>query len=194
MCFANTRILAPRRCYDEVVDFFTAMAQSLTIGDPLDPNTQVGPLVNAAQLRKVERYIQQGLADGGTVTTGGKRASYLPNGYFIEPTVFAGLDNHSAVAREEIFGPVLTVIAYDDEDDAIRIANDTEYGLHAYVSGTDMQRARRVASQIQAGRVAINGMLDDQQAPFGGFKHSGVGREFGTFGIEALSNHRAILE
>src|SRR5262245_55504421 len=119
MCFASTRILASRRRYDEVVDFFTAMAQSLNIGDPLDPDTQIGPLVNAAQRQKVERYIQQGLADGGTVTTGGKRPSYLPDGHFIEPTIFAGLDNSSLVAREEVFGPVLTVIAYDDEDDAI---------------------------------------------------------------------------
>jgi aldehyde dehydrogenase (NAD+) len=98
------------------------------------------------------------------------------------------------IAQEEIFGPVLSVITYEDEKDAIRIANDTEYGLHAYVSGTDLQRARRVASQIRAGRVAINGLLDDQQAPFGGFKHSGVGREFGTFGIEAYLEPRAILE
>jgi aldehyde dehydrogenase (NAD+) len=98
------------------------------------------------------------------------------------------------IAREEIFGPVLCVITYETEDDAIRIANDTKYGLHAYVSGTDVQRARRVASHLLVGRVAVNGMLDDQQAPFGGFKHSGVGREFGTFGIEAFLEPRAILE
>jgi len=102
--------------------------------------------------------------------------------------------NDMTIAQEEIFGPVLSVITYEDDEDAIRIANDTEYGLHAYVSGTDLQRARRVASQIRAGRVAINGLLDDQQAPFGGFKHSGVGREFGTFGIEAYLEPRAILE
>ena len=108
--------------------------------------------------------------------------------------MFVNVKNDMTIAQEEIFGPVLSVITYEDDEDAIRIANDTEYGLHAYVSGTDLQRARRVASQIRAGRVAINGLLDDQQAPFGGFKHSGVGREFGTFGIEAYLEPRAILE
>jgi aldehyde dehydrogenase (NAD+) len=112
----------------------------------------------------------------------------------VKPTVFVNVRNDMTIAQEEIFGPVLSVITYEDDEDAIRIANDTEYGLHAYVSGTDLQRARRVASQIRAGRVAINGLLDDQQAPFGGFKHSGVGREFGTFGIEAYLEPRAILE
>jgi aldehyde dehydrogenase (NAD+) len=108
--------------------------------------------------------------------------------------MFVNVKNDMTVAREEIFGPVLSVIIYENEEDAVRIANDTEYGLHAFVSSADVQRARRVASQIQAGRVAINGMLDDQQAPFGGFKHSGVGREFGTYGIEAFLETRAILE
>jgi aldehyde dehydrogenase (NAD+) len=118
----------------------------------------------------------------------------LEAGYFVKPTVFVNVKNHMTIAREEIFGPVLSVITYEDDEDAIRIANDSEYGLHAYVSGTDLQRARRVACEMQAGRVAINGLLDDQQAPFGGFKHSGVGREFGTFGIEAFLEPRAILE
>jgi aldehyde dehydrogenase (NAD+) len=113
---------------------------------------------------------------------------------FVKPTVFVNVKNDMTIAREEIFGPVLSVIAYEDEEDAVRIANDTEFGLHAYVSGTDIARARRVASRLLAGRVAINGMLDDQQAPFGGFKNSGVGREFGTFGIEAFLEPRAILE
>jgi len=118
----------------------------------------------------------------------------LEAGYFVKPTVFVHVKNDMTIAREEIFGPVLSVIAYETEEDAIRIANDTNFGLHAFVSGTDPQRARRVASQLLAGRVAINGMLDDQQAPFGGFKHSGVGREFGTFGIEAFLEAKAILE
>jgi acyl-CoA reductase-like NAD-dependent aldehyde dehydrogenase len=193
MCFANTRILAPRRCYDEVVDFFTAMAQSLTLGDPLDPNTQIGPLVNAAQLRKVERYIQQGFADGGTVTTGGKRASDLPNGYFIEPTVFAGLDNHSAVARDEIFGPVLTIIAYGDEDDAIRIANDSEYGLGGTVWSPDHDHALAVATRIHSGTVGINHYLPDITAPYGGIKNSGMGRELGPEGLRAFQHVKSIF-
>jgi aldehyde dehydrogenase (NAD+) len=118
----------------------------------------------------------------------------LEAGHFVKPTVFVNVNNDMAIAREEIFGPVLCVIAYDTEEDAIRIANETDFGLHAFVSGTDVPRVRRVAAQILAGRVAISGMLDDQQAPFGGFKHSGVGREFGTFGIEAFLEPRAILE
>jgi aldehyde dehydrogenase (NAD+) len=129
------------------------------------------------------------------VLVGGEgHPSGLEAGNFVKPTVFVNVTNNMTIAQEEIFGPVLCVIAYENEEDAIRIANDTSFGLHAFVNGTDVQRARRVASQILAGRVAINGMLDDQQAPFGGFKHSGVGREFGTFGIEAFLEPKAILE
>ena len=193
MCFASTRILAPRRRYDEVVDFCTAMAQSLAIGDPLDPNTQIGPLVNAAQRQKVERYIAQGLADGGTVTTGGKRPPHLPHGYFIEPTIFAGLDNNSAVAREEIFGPVLAVIAYDDEDDAIRIANDSEYGLGGTVWSPDRDHAVAVAARIHSGTIGINHYLPDITAPYGGIKNSGMGRELGPEGLRGFQHIKSIF-
>jgi len=193
MCFASTRILAPRKRYDEVVDFCTAMAQSLAIGDPLDPNTQIGPLVNAAQRQKVESYIQQGLADGGTVTTGGRRPPHLPHGYFIEPTIFAGLDNRSVVAREEIFGPVLTVIAYDDEDDAIRIANDSEYGLGGTVWSPDQDHAVAVAARIHSGTVGINHYLPDITAPFGGIKNSGIGRELGPEGLRGFQHAKSIF-
>jgi acyl-CoA reductase-like NAD-dependent aldehyde dehydrogenase len=193
MCFASTRILAPHKLYDEVVEFFTAMAKSQTIGDPLDPNTQIGPLVNAAQRRKVERYIQQGLADGGTMTTGGKRPANLPNGYFIEPTIFAGLDNRSSVAREEIFGPVLTVIAYDDEDDAIRIVNDSEYGLGGTVWSPDHDHAVAVAARIHSGTVGINHYLPDITAPYGGIKNSGMGRELGPEGLRAFQHIKSIF-
>jgi acyl-CoA reductase-like NAD-dependent aldehyde dehydrogenase len=193
MCFASTRILAPRSRYDEIVDFCTAMAQSLTIGDPLDPNTHIGPLVNAAQRRRVERYIELGLADGGTVTTGGKRPPHLPHGHFIEPTIFAGLDNHSAVARDEIFGPVLTVIAYDGEDDAIRIANDSEYGLGGTVWSPDHDHALAVAARIQSGTVGINHYLPDITAPYGGIKNSGLGRELGPEGLQGFQNIKSIF-
>ena len=192
-CFASTRILASRRRYDEVVDFFTAMAQSLNIGDPLDPNTQIGPLVSAAQREKVERYIKQGLADGGTITTGGRRPPHLPSGYFIEPTIFAGLDNVSAVAREEIFGPVLTVIAYHDEEDAIRIANDSEYGLGGTVWSPDHDHAVAVATRIQSGTVGINHYLPDITAPYGGIKDSGLGRELGPEGLQGFQNIKSIF-
>jgi acyl-CoA reductase-like NAD-dependent aldehyde dehydrogenase len=193
MCFANTRILAPRKRYDDVVDFCTAMAQSLEIGDPLDPNTGIGPLVNEPQLRKVETYIQQGLADGGTVTTGGKRPPHLPHGYFIEPTIFAGLDNRSTVAREEIFGPVLTVIAYEDEDDAIRIANDSEYGLGGTVWSPDHDHAVAVAIRIHSGTVGINHYLPDITAPYGGIKNSGLGRELGPEGLHGFQNIKSMF-
>jgi aldehyde dehydrogenase (NAD+) len=143
----------------------------------------------------VQSYIRNGIAEGAELRFGGEgRPEGLEAGFFVKPTVFVNVNNDMTIAREEIFGPVLSVITYENDEDAIRIANDTEYGLHAFVSGTDVQRARRVASQLQAGRVAINGMLDDQQAPFGGFKHSGLGREFGTYGIEAFLEPRAILE
>lgn len=193
MCFASTRILAPRKRYDEIVDFFTAMAQSLVIGDPLDPNTQIGPLASSAQRQKVELYIAQGIADGGTVTTGGKRPPHLPHGYFIEPTIFTGLDNSSAVAREEIFGPVLTVTAYDDEDDAIRIANDTEYGLGGTVWSPDHDHAVAVAARIQSGTVGINHYLPDVAAPYGGIKNSGMGRELGPEGLQAFQHVKSIF-
>jgi aldehyde dehydrogenase (NAD+) len=193
MCFGSTRILAPRRRYDEVVDFFTAMAQSLAIGNPLDPNTQIGPLVNAVQRQKVERYIAQGIADGGTVTTGGKRPAHLPHGYFIEPTIFAGLDNSSIVAREEIFGPVLTVIAYDDEDDAVRIANDSDYGLGGTVWSPDRDHAVSVAARIHSGTVGINHYLPDITSPFGGMKNSGIGRELGPEGLRGFQHVKSIF-
>jgi acyl-CoA reductase-like NAD-dependent aldehyde dehydrogenase len=192
-CYASTRILASRRRYDEVVDFCTAMARSLNIGDPLDPNTQIGPLVNAAQREKVERYIQQGLADGGTITTGGRRPPNLPSGCFIEPTIFAGLDNGSTVAREEIFGPVLTVIPYDDEDDAVRIANDSEYGLGGTVWSPDHDHAIAVAARIHSGTVGINHYLPDISAPFGGIKDSGMGRELGPEGLRGFQNAKSIF-
>jgi aldehyde dehydrogenase (NAD+) len=193
MCFASTRILAPRKRYHEIVDFFTAMAQSLTIGDPLEPSTQIGPLVNATQRQRVEQYIHQGLADGGTVTTGGKRPSHLPNGYFIEPTIFTGLDNRSVVAREEIFGPVLTIIAYGDEDDAIRIANDSEYGLGGTVWSPDQDHAVAVAARIHSGTVGINHYLPDITAPYGGMKNSGMGRELGPEGLRAFQHAKSIF-
>ena len=152
-------------------------------------------MVTQKQYERVQSYIRKGIAEGAEVLVGGEgHPPGLEAGHFVKPTVFVNVTNDMTIAQEEIFGPVLCVISYETEEDAIRIANDTSFGLHAFVSGTDVQRARRVASQILAGRVAINGMLDDQQAPFGGFKYSGVGREFGTFGIEAFLEPRAILE
>jgi aldehyde dehydrogenase (NAD+) len=194
-CVAGTRLLVPKSRFDEVKQALLETAPSFPVGDPNDPKTAVGPTVNQKQYERVESYIRKGIEEGAEVLVGGEgNPPGLEAGYFVKPTVFVNVKNDMTIAQEEIFGPVLSVITYEDDEDAIRIANDTQYGLHAYVSGTDLQRARRVASEMQAGRVAINGFLDDQQAPFGGFKHSGFGREFGIFGIEAFLELKAILE
>jgi aldehyde dehydrogenase (NAD+) len=194
-CVAGTRLLVPKTRLDEVKRAILAAMHTFPAGDPADPKTAVGPMVTQKQYERVQSYIRKGIEEGAEVLVGGEgHPKGLEEGYFVKPTVFVNVTNDMTIAREEIFGPVLCVITYGTDDDAIEIANDTSYGLHAYVSGADLQRARRVASHLLAGRVAINGMLDDQQAPFGGFKHSGVGREFGTFGIEAFLEPRAILE
>ncbi len=194
-CAAGTRLLVPKSRLDEVKRAIVETMPTFPVGNPADANTAVGPMVTEKQYERVQSYIRKGIEEGAEVLVGGEgHPRGLEAGYFVKPTVFVNVKNEMAIAREEIFGPVLSVIAYENEEDAIRIANDTEFGLHAFVSGADVQRARRVASQVLAGRVAINGMLDDQQAPFGGFKNSGVGREFGTYGIEAFLEPRAILE
>jgi aldehyde dehydrogenase (NAD+) len=194
-CVAGTRLLVPKKRLDEVKRALVDTMPAFPVGDPADPKTAVGPMVSQKQYERVQSYIRKGIKEGADLLVGGEgRPEGLEAGFFVKPTVFVNVNNDMTIAREEIFGPVLSVITYENDEDAIRIANDTEYGLHAFVSGTDVQRARRVASQLQAGRVAINGMLDDQQAPFGGFKHSGLGREFGTYGIEAFLEPRAILE
>jgi aldehyde dehydrogenase (NAD+) len=194
-CVAGTRLLVPRSRLAEVRQAILDTIPAFPAGEPADPKTAVGPMMTEKQYERVQSYIRKGIEEGAEVLVGGEgHPKGLEAGYFVKPTVFVGVNNNMAIAREEIFGPVLCVIAYKDEEDAIRIANDTDFGLHAYVSSSDVARARRVASRILAGRVAINGMLDDQQAPFGGFKHSGVGREFGTFGIEAFLEPKAVME
>jgi aldehyde dehydrogenase (NAD+) len=168
---------------------------AFTVGDPADPKTAVGPMVSQKQFDRVQSYIRKGIEEGAEVLVGGEgHPKGLEAGYFVKPTVFVNVSNDMTIAREEIFGPVLSVIVYDSDEDAIRIANDSNYGLHAAVLGADLLRARRVASQLRAGRVVINGMTDDPQAPWGGFKFSGVGREYGTYGISAFLETRAILE
>ena len=194
-CAAGTRLLVPASRLDEVKRAITAAMPSIQVGDPSDPKNAVGPMVSAKQFERVQSYIRKGIEEGAELLAGGEgHPKGLERGHFVKPTVFLNVKNDMTIAREEIFGPVLSVIAYQDEEDAIKIANETNYGLHAFVSGADVKRARRVASRIQAGRVAINGMFDDPQAPWGGFKLSGVGREFGTYGIEAFLEPKAILE
>jgi aldehyde dehydrogenase (NAD+) len=194
-CAAGTRLLVPKRQLDEVKRGIRTAMRAFIVGDPADPKTAIGPMVSQKQYERVQSYIRKGIEEGAEVLAGGEgHPEGLEAGYFVKPTVFVNVKNDMAIAQEEIFGPVLCVIAYDSEDEAIRIANDSKYGLHAAVLGTDLQRARRVASQIRSGRVVINGMTDDPQAPWGGFKYSGVGREYGRYGIEAFLETRAILE
>ncbi len=194
-CAAGTRLLVPKSRLDEIKRRIRGAMRGFTVGDPADPKTAIGPMVSQKQYDRVQSYIRKGIEEGAEVLAGGEgHPEVLDAGYFVKPTVFVNVNNDMAIAQEEIFGPVLSVIAYDSEDDAIRIANDSRYGLHAAVLGTDLQRARRVASQIRSGRVVINAMTDDPQAPWGGFKYSGVGREYGRYGIEAFLETRAILE
>jgi aldehyde dehydrogenase (NAD+) len=194
-CAAGTRLLVPKSRLDEIKPRIREGMRALTVGDPADPKTAIGPMVSQKQYERVESYIRKGIEEGAEVLVGGEgRPEGLEVGYFVKPTVFVNVRNDMAIAQEEIFGPVLCVIAYDTEEDAVRIANDSRYGLHAAVLGTDIQRARRVASQIRSGRVVINGMTDDPQAPWGGFKYSGVGREYAGYGMEAFLETRAILE
>jgi len=194
-CAAGTRLLVPKSRLDAVNQTIRDAMRTFTVGDPADPRIAVGPMVSQKQYDRVQSYIRKGIEEGAEVLVGGEgRPQGLEAGYFVKPTVFVNVTNDMTIAREEIFGPVLSVIAYDSEDEAIAIANDSRYGLHAAVIGTDLRGARRVASQLRAGRVVINGMTDDPHAPWGGFKYSGVGREYGRYGIEAFLETRAILE
>ncbi len=193
-CAAGTRLLVPKNRFDDVKQAIKDAMRNFIVGDPADPKTAVGPMVSQKQYERVESHIRKGIEEGAEVLVGGEgHPEGLEAGYFVKPTVFVNVKNDMTIAQEEIFGPVLSVITYDSEDEAIRIANDSKYGLHAAVIGADLSRARRVASQLRAGRVVINGMTDDPQAPWGGFKFSGVGREYGRYGIEAFLEPKAIL-
>ena len=194
-CAAGTRLFVPKSRLDAVKAAIRETMRTFTVGDPADPKTAVGPMVSQKQYEHVQSYTRKGIEEGAEVLVGGEgRPEGLDEGFFVKPTVFVNVKNDMTIAQEEIFGPVLSVIAYDSEDEAIRLANDSKYGLHAAVIGTDLARARRVASQLRAGRVVINNLTDDPQAPWGGFKFSGVGREYGRYGIEAFLETRAILE
>ena len=194
-CAAGTRFLVPKSRSEAVKRAIRETMGAFTVGNPAEPETAVGPMVSQKQYERVQSYIRKGIEEGAELLVGGEgRPAGFEAGYFVKPTVFVNVTNDMTIAREEIFGPVLSVITYETEDDAVRIANDSNYGLHAAVLGTDLERARRLASQLRAGRVVINGMTDDPQAPWGGFKYSGVGREYGRYGIEAFLETRAILE
>ena len=191
-CYAGTRILAPRSRYAEVVDVFAAFAASLPVGDALDPATLIGPLVAERQRDRVERYIAKGISDGARLVAGGGRPAGLDRGWFVQPTVFADVDNKSVIAQEEIFGPVLSIVEYTDEDDAIRIANESDYGLGGSVWTADLARARSVVRRVRTGTMGINGYLPDPAGPWGGVKSSGLGRELGPGAIAAYQNLKTV--
>jgi aldehyde dehydrogenase (NAD+) len=191
-CYLGTRVLAPRSRYDEVVDTLAAFASSLTVGDALDPATQIGPMASQTHRDRVEGYVAKGNSDGARLVAGGGRPRDLDRGWFVEPTVFADVDNSSTIAQEEIFGPVLSVIAYGDVDDAIRIANDSDYGLGGSVWTSDTERGKDVARRVRTGTIGINKYLPDPGAPFGGVKASGIGRELGPDAIVEYQQFKSI--
>ncbi|WP_163554545.1 aldehyde dehydrogenase [Candidatus Frankia alpina] len=184
ICWLSTRILAPRAKYDVIVDTITALAGSLTIGNPFEPDTKVGPLVSQRQRERVESYMAKGRAEGGRITTGGGRPAGLDRGWYVEPTIFADVDPKATISQEEIFGPVLAVIPYTDEDDAVAIANDSDYGLGGSVWTSDPERGAAFARRVRSGTVGVNGYVNDPFAPFGGIKASGLGRELGPEGLQ----------
>jgi aldehyde dehydrogenase (NAD+) len=193
-CIAGTRLLAPRRRLAEVEALAREAVQSTRAGDPRDPATAIGPMVSHRQWERVQRYIRLGIEEGARLLAGGAGLPEgVERGWFVRPTLFAGVHNDMTIAREEIFGPVLSLIAYEDEEEAVAIANDTPYGLQAYVLSSDQERAARVAARIEAGRVLVNTLAHEPKAPFGGFKQSGIGREYGAFGLEAFLESKSLL-
>lgn len=193
-CIAPTRLLVPENKLDEVNAIAKSVAESIVVGDPGNADTYVGPMASVKQYERVQSYIKAGIEEGATLLAGGEgKPDGLEEGNFVKATIFTNVENHMRIAQEEIFGPVLSIIPYKDEANAIEIANDTVYGLAAYISSGDTDRAKRVAAQIDAGRVCINGFNHDPLVPFGGFKQSGVGREYGAFGLNAYLEPKAIL-
>ncbi len=191
-CSAWTRMVVPRARQQEAIDLAVQAIQGLKLGDPLDPATRLGPLISATQRERVEGYIGKGRAEGARVVAGGGRPAGFSRGYYVEPTVFADVDSRMTIAQEEIFGPVLSILPYDTEEEAIGIANDTIYGLAGGVWSGDAERALRVARKMRTGQVDVNGGRYNPLAPFGGYKQSGIGRELGAFGLEEYFQIKSI--
>ena len=192
-CDAPSRMLVPKDKVDDAAAIAARVANETAVGMPREKGIRVGPVVSDTQWQKIQDLIQKGIDEGATLVAGGTgRPDGLPSGYFVKPTVFAHVTNDMTIAREEIFGPVLSIIGYEDEDDAIRIANDTPYGLSGYLSSGDLARARRVAQRMRTGMVHINGASMDAMAPFGGYKQSGNGREWGTHGMEEFLEVKSV--
>lgn len=193
-CQSPTRMLVPRARQDEAAAAAREALSDIRIGDPMDPATTLGPMVSRTQYDRIQALIEAGMAEGATLVAGGPgRPEGLNRGYYVRPTVFADVTSDMRIAREEIFGPVLSIMAYDTEDQAVMIANDTPFGLASFVQSGDPQRARAVANRLRTGRVYLNGAPFDRSLPFGGYKQSGNGREFGLFGFEEYLETKALL-
>ncbi len=193
-CNAPSRMLVPAAKLAEATALAKAATEKMKVGDPNAADTEIGPVVSKVQWDKIQALIAAGIKDGATVATGGAgRPAGLSKGYYVQPTVFSDVDNAMTIAREEIFGPVLAIIPYKDEADAVRIANDSTMGLAAYVQSADAARAKRVARQLRAGMVHINGAGADGKAPFGGYKQSGNGREWGVAGFDEYLETKAVM-
>jgi aldehyde dehydrogenase (NAD+) len=193
-CIAGTRLLVPESRLEEVSQKIKEAVGQVKVGNPANEDTAIGPMVSKKQYERVQSYIKLGQEEGATLLIGGEgHPEGLEAGNFVRPTVFVNVHNNMRIAREEIFGPVLSIITYKTEEEAIAIANDTDYGLQAYVNSANEERAKRVASQIVAGRVMINALSHDPLAPFGGFKQSGMGRELGVYGLEEYVEPKTIL-
>src|SRR3954469_450826 len=192
ICTAPTRVLAQRGIYDQIVGGLQAAAGMLKVGDPLEPDTVLGPVISAPHRDRVESYVRAGADEGGTVVVGGERPD-MATGFYVAPTLIADCKAGMRVVQEEIFGPVVVVVPFDDEDEGVALANGTEFGLYDYVFSADTARAMRVAKQLRSGNVGINTAQRNHEAPFGGFKQSGVGRDGGSFGLHAYSELQSIV-
>jgi acyl-CoA reductase-like NAD-dependent aldehyde dehydrogenase len=191
-CSAWTRMLVPRGRQQEAMDLAAASVNGLKIGDPLDAGTRLGPLISFAQRERVEGYIAKGKSEGAKLIAGGGRPAAFSKGYFVEPTVFADVKSKMTIAQEEIFGPVLSILPYDSEAEAVEIANDSIYGLAGGVWSGEPERAMKVARKMRTGQVDVNGGRYNPLAPFGGYKQSGIGRELGAFGLEEYLQVKSI--
>jgi acyl-CoA reductase-like NAD-dependent aldehyde dehydrogenase len=192
ICIAGTRLLIEQSLYDDFTQRLASAGPKLEIGDPNEPGVVVGPLVSAAQRERVERFIENGIREGASLACGGKRPAHLKHGYYVEPTLFTGARNDMTIAREEIFGPVITAIPFRDEAEAVALANDSDYGLYGYVWTGDTARGLRIARQLRTGTVQINGGSMNPDAPFGGYKQSGVGRDGGRYALHTYSELKYI--
>jgi aldehyde dehydrogenase (NAD+)/betaine-aldehyde dehydrogenase len=192
-CVAQTRILAPRNRYDEITEAITEAAKMFVVGDPSDPATQLGPLVAERQRDRVEGYIEKGKAEGARLVLDGTRPAGLDTGWYVAPTVFADVDNKMTIAQEEIFGPVLSLLPYDTEEEAVAIANDSDFGLAGSVWTQDVDHGYQIATKVRTGTYGINWYAFDMGSPFGGYKCSGIGREDGPEGLAAFCELKSIL-